>query len=94
MVDVRTGCVANRRSAHFSEVAAGITLGIGSSEWKHIVERLILDEDVNQLHYEFVLEDPEYLTGPLTGSAYLTYRPDLEPSGIPCDPEVMTASRR
>lgn len=75
-------------TTHFAEAAAGITLGIGSSERKHLVERLTLDEDRNQLLYEFMLEDPEFLAEPLTGSAYLTYRPDLEPSGVVCDPEV------
>ncbi len=75
-------------TTHFAEAAAGITLGIGSSERKHLVERFTLVEDRNQLHYEFMLEDPEYLAEPLTGSAYLTYRPDQELTGEPCDPEV------
>jgi hypothetical protein len=63
-------------------------LGLGSGEQKHVTERFSLDKDRNQLYYEFVVEDSEYLAEPLTGSAYLTYRPDLEPSGVPCDPEV------
>jgi hypothetical protein len=75
-------------TTHFAEAAAGITLGIGSSEQKHLVERFSLDEDLNQLLYEFVLEDPEYLEEPLTGSAYLVYRPDQEFTGVECDPEV------
>lgn len=75
-------------TTHFTEAAAGITLGIGSSERKHLVERFSLREDRNQLHYEFVLEDPEYLAEPLAGSAYLTYRPDQELTGETCDPEV------
>jgi len=75
-------------TTQFAEAAAGITLGLGSGVRKHLLERYTLDKERNQLHYEFVLEDPEYLVEPLTGSAYLTYRPDLEPSGVPCDPDI------
>ena len=74
-------------TTHFAEAAAGITLGIGSSERKHLVEKFSLDEDRNRLLYEFELEDPEFLEESLTGSAYLIYRPDQEFSEVDCDPE-------
>ena len=74
-------------TTHFAEAAAGITLGIGSSEQKHLVEKFTLDEDRNQLLYEFVLEDPVFLEESLAGSAYLIYRPDQEFADVECDPE-------
>jgi len=55
---------------------------------KHLVERFTLAEDRFHLRYDVTLEDPESLTGPATFSTLWDYRPDLEPSGVACDPEV------
>ena len=35
--------------------------------------------------YSFVWEDPEYLAAPVTGSAKMRYRPDLESTDTGCD---------
>ncbi len=72
----------------FSEAAAGLTLGLPSGDQKTLTERFSLIEGGRQLRYEFTVGDPEYLEEPLRGAAYWNYRPDLNPSGIPCDPEV------
>ena len=55
---------------------------------KHLVERFTLAEDRLHLRYDVTQEDPESLTGPATLSILWDYRPDLEPSGVACDPEV------
>ena len=59
-----------------------------SGEYKHLVERFALSEDGKRLRYSFVLEDPEYLARPVTGSGELDYRPDLKVGDIECDREL------
>jgi len=55
---------------------------------KHLVERLTLTEDRLQLEYTFTLEDPDVLAAPFSYTAIWNHRPDLELSGVACDPEV------
>jgi hypothetical protein len=55
---------------------------------KHLVERLTLTNDGRQLEYTLTLEDPDVLAAPFTYTALWNHRPDLEFSGIACDPEV------
>lgn len=59
-----------------------------SGPGKHLIERLTLSPDRLQLEYSFTVEDPDILTAPLTYTATWDHRPDLEPSGEPCDPEI------
>lgn len=55
---------------------------------KHLVERLTLTRDRRQLEYTFTLEDPDVLAAPFSYTAIWNHRPDLEFSGVACDPEV------
>jgi hypothetical protein len=55
---------------------------------KHLVERLTLTPDRLGLTYSFTLEDPSMLASPASYSATWDHRPDLEPSGVACDPEI------
>ena len=55
---------------------------------KHLVERLALTSDRLQLEYTFTLEDPDVLAAPFSFTAMWNHRPDLEFSGVACDPEV------
>jgi hypothetical protein len=55
---------------------------------KHLVERLKLTNDRRQLEYTLTLEDPDVLAAPFTYTAIWNHRPDLELSGVACDPEV------
>ena len=55
---------------------------------KHLVERLALTNDRLQLEYTLTLEDPDVLAAPFTFTAIWNHRPDLQFSGVPCDPEV------
>jgi len=59
-----------------------------SSSAKHLVERLSLAEDRRHLQYTFTLEDREFLAGTASYTATWDYRPDLEPTNVPCDPET------
>jgi hypothetical protein len=61
---------------------------VPSTSNTRLVERLTLRENRSQLEYSFTLEDPEYLAEPFSFTAIWDYRPDLEPSGEACDPEI------
>ena len=50
-------------------------------------EELELSAGGKSLTYRFTLEDPEFLTEPLSGEAQWTYRPDLEYESLECDLE-------
>jgi hypothetical protein len=55
---------------------------------KHLVERLTLTKDRLQLEYALTLEDPDVLAAPFSFTAIWNHRPDLQFSGVACDPEV------
>jgi hypothetical protein len=70
----------------FAPHALGVLFAVPSSPAKHLVERFTLAEDKRHLRYELTLEDPAVLTAPATLSVLWDYRPDVEPSGVACDP--------
>lgn len=55
---------------------------------RHLLERFTLGADGKSMHYAYVLSDPEYLTGEVTGSGEYGYRPDLQLTGTDCDEEL------
>ena len=67
---------------------AQVYASMPSSESKHLSERWAVSESGKGLEYSFVLEDPEYLAQPLSGTFQWDFRPDLEISGAECDPEL------
>ena len=66
----------------------GYSFDLPSSAAKHLVERFTLSADGRHLDYEAIVEDPEYLTAPVTHRARWDYRPEQVPSNVPCDVEV------
>jgi hypothetical protein len=66
----------------------GIAHGVPSTAAKHTIERLSLSADRRHIDYEITVEDSGALTEPYTIGTSWDYRPDLTPSGEPCDPEV------
>jgi hypothetical protein len=72
----------------FAPHPTGVGFGIPSSAGKHLIERLTLTPDKLQLRYELTIEDPEYLAAPASYAAVWDHRPELEPSGAACDPEI------
>lgn len=78
-------------TTNFADNNSGNARGIRSGSQKHLVERFELDPDGTSLTYRFELEDPEYLTTPVTGEFQSEYRPDLGFVRVPCD--VETAGR-
>lgn len=71
----------------FAPSPKGLGFGLPSSAGKRVVERFTLGADGRTLDYAATLEDPTYLTEPVSVSSTWTYRPDLVPSGLGCDPE-------
>ena len=71
----------------FGEHRNGLNWSLPSSVDKHLTERFELAPNGESLTYSFELEDPQYLTRPVTGSVEWAYRPDLTYSALPCDPE-------
>jgi hypothetical protein len=74
----------------FTPHREGAGFGIPSGASKHLIERLTLDADRATLTYEFTVEDPLSLTQAVTRRFQWAYRPDLEPTGQPCDAEIAT----
>jgi hypothetical protein len=72
----------------FEPNLSGINLGVPAGAGKRMVERLSLTEDRRHLLYEYTIEDPEYLTEPVSASAVWDHRPDIRPSGVLCDSDV------
>lgn len=72
----------------FTPHREGFGFGMPSSAGKHLVERFSLSEDRRRLVYEVTAEDPEYIVGLGEARAELEYRPDLQPTGVPCDLEI------
>ena len=71
----------------FTEHRNSTFRSLPSSVDKHLEERFELAANGETLTYSYVLEDPKYLTAPVTGRLEFAYRPDLIYSPPPCDPE-------
>jgi len=66
---------------------AGNLQGIPSGVQKHVVERFRLSEDHTQLIIDYVVEDPEFLSEPTTGTSVWDFAPDGEMLPFGCDRE-------
>jgi hypothetical protein len=75
-------------TTHFADHRIGNARGVSSGSQKHLVERFELNSDGTGLTYRFELEDPEYLSAPVTGELQSAYRPDLGFEPIECDLEI------
>jgi Family of unknown function (DUF6152) len=66
----------------------GFAFDLPSSASKHLVERFTLAADRKHVDYEAVVEDPEFLAAPVSHRAQWDYRPEQQPSNLPCDTAV------
>jgi hypothetical protein len=71
----------------FADHRMGNSFGLPSGSQKHLAESLELNPDGKSLTYRFELNDPEFLTEPISGEVQWAYRPDVEYLGLECDPE-------
>ena len=71
----------------YSDNRSGNRSGIPSGSQKHTVERYRLSDDGTQLLIDYVIEDPEYMVDPMTGSMSWSYAPEREPMPFECNPD-------
>ena len=72
---------------NFADHRSPYQIGVPSGNQKHVVERYQLTDDGTAIVAEFMLEDPEYITEPMTHTRELIYSPQLEMSRFDCDPD-------
>jgi hypothetical protein len=72
---------------NFADHRSPYQIGVPSGAQKHVVERYRLTEDGTRIVVEFMLEDPEYITQPMTHTRELIYSPHMEMSRFDCDVE-------
>ena len=72
----------------FEDHGFGNGSGIPSGAGKHIVERYTLSNEGTTLTIEYVLEDPEYLSEPVTDTRQWRYAPQLELLPNECDLDI------
>jgi hypothetical protein len=70
---------------NFADHRSAYQTGVPSGAQKHVVERYRLIEDGTRIALEFMLEDPEYVSEPLTHTRELIYSPQMEVSRFGCD---------
>ena len=63
-------------TALFAPAQWGIGNGVSSSEQKHLVERFTLLDDGHRLKFDYTIEDPVYLTEPVSLSQTFSLNPD------------------
>lgn len=74
----------------FAPDREGAGFGVPSGTSKRLSERLSLSSDGQRLTYEFTVTDPLSLLQPVSHSMQWIHRPDLEPTGDQCDPDIAT----
>jgi len=76
-------------TAMFAPAQWGIGNGLSSSEQKHLVERFTLVDGGRQLRLDYTIEDPVYLTEPISLSQTFSLNPDYPWQDVyGCDPEA------
>jgi len=78
----------------FEDHGYGNGSGIPNGAQKHMVERYALTDGGTTLTIDYALEDPEYLTGPVTDTRQWRYTPHLALLPNVCDLEVAQRSIR
>jgi hypothetical protein len=73
---------------NFEEHRRGLAQGLPSSREKRLIERVELDSGGTELVYRFQVEDPIYLSEPMTGTIRFAHSPGLGLESIECDPAI------
>jgi hypothetical protein len=76
-------------TANFAPAQWGIGSGVSSSAEKHLTERFTLLDDGRRLRLDYTIEDPVYLTEPVSMSQTFSINPDYPwQDEYGCDPEA------
>lgn len=73
---------------HFEAHRRGLGRALPSRRGKHLIERSELDSGGREIAYRFWVEDPVYLTEPMSGTIRLQHRPDLAQERVQCDKAI------
>lgn len=74
-------------TTNFADHRSPYQNGVPSGARKHVVQRFALSDGGTRLSVEFTLEDPEFITRPMTHSRKLIYAPQADMSPFNCDLE-------
>ena len=87
--------VVENDTTGFEPNPSGNGLNVPSSEGKHTIERLTLNENRTRIRYEVTVTDPVYLSEPATMTQQWDHRPDLpfSPASEVCDHDVAARYR-
>jgi hypothetical protein len=72
---------------NFEDHRSPYQVGVPSGGQKHVVEKYRLIEGGTRIAMEFMLEDPEYLSEPMTHARALIFSPQMKMFKGSCDPE-------
>jgi len=72
----------------FADHRSPYQIGVPSGAQKHVVERYRLTDGGSRIAVEFTLEDPEFLSAPMTHARELIYVPDIDMTPFDCDMEA------
>jgi uncharacterized protein DUF6152 len=75
-------------TTNFTDNVWGLGIGVPSGAQKRVVERYRLTDGGTTLTIDFTLEDPEFLTAPISDSEKWRYMPGLELLPNKCDLEI------
>ena len=75
-------------SANFGPNPIGFSTSLPSGTGKHLTERYEVSADGKQMIYSGTMEDPEFLSAPVSWSGTWEYRPEMQLSNEMCDIET------
>ena len=71
----------------FSDSRNGNRNGVPGGAQKHTIERFYLNDDRTRMIIEYWVEDPEFMTEPMTGEMFWDFAPNREFLPFECDPD-------
>ncbi len=75
-------------STNFAPNPIGFSMSLPSGSGKHLTERFEVSADGKQMVYSGTMEDPEFLSAPVSWSGTWEYRPEMQLSNEVCDLEA------
>ena len=71
----------------FTDSRNGNRNGVPGGAQKHTIERFYLNDDRTRMIIEYWVEDPDFMTEPMTGEMFWDYAPNRDFLPFECDPD-------